>query len=181
VGVVDYVIADPDRDSFIDVIVKTAAHIDRLDEVLVITSTGLSFSAEQQQDMNTSEALKGAEAEAIKAQQKASEIMAERLPGLTEPNAPVANAASGQAAGSGATGQDQAAQPETPAPPKLVHPLHADRFTPGAQSEPSQATGGSAPASQQTKPVPKPKAKSEAKPGQPVKSPPAKAARSPQP
>ncbi len=93
VGVVEKVVRDPDRDSFIDVIVKPAAHLDRLDEVLVITSTEPRFSAEQQQDMATSEALKGAEAEAIKEQQKASQIMAERLPGLTDPNAPAANPA----------------------------------------------------------------------------------------
>ena len=79
---------DPERDSFIDVIVKPAAHLDRLDEVLVITSTEPRFSPEQQQDLATSEALKGAEAAAIKEQKKASEIMAERLPGLIDPNAP---------------------------------------------------------------------------------------------
>ncbi len=39
VGVVEKVVDDPDRDGFINVIVKPAAHLDRLDEVLVITST----------------------------------------------------------------------------------------------------------------------------------------------
>lgn len=39
VGVVDKVVPDPEFDSFINVIVKPAAHLDRLDEVLVITST----------------------------------------------------------------------------------------------------------------------------------------------
>jgi rod shape-determining protein MreC len=93
VGVVDKVVLDPDRDSFIDVIVKPAAHLNRLDEVLVITSTAPRFSDEQQQDISTSEAQKGAEVEAIKQQKKASEIMAERLPGLTDPNAPAASPA----------------------------------------------------------------------------------------
>jgi rod shape-determining protein MreC len=45
VGVVEKVVRDPDRDGFIDVIVKPAAHLDRLDEVLVITSTEPRFSA----------------------------------------------------------------------------------------------------------------------------------------
>jgi rod shape-determining protein MreC len=93
VGVVEKVVRDPERDSFIDVIVKPAAHLDRLDEVLVITSTQPRFSPQQQQDLATSEALKGPEAAAIKEQQKASQIMAERLPGLTDSNAPPANAA----------------------------------------------------------------------------------------
>ena len=51
VGVVDKVVPDPDRDGFIDVIVKPAAHLDRLDEVLVITSTEPRFSPDQQQDI----------------------------------------------------------------------------------------------------------------------------------
>ena len=61
-------------------IVKPAAHLDRLDEVLVITSTEPRFSDEQQQDLATSEAVKGAEAAAIAEQKKAAAIMAERLP-----------------------------------------------------------------------------------------------------
>ena len=93
VGVVEKVVPDPDRDSFIDVIVKPAAQLNRLDEVLVITSTEPHLSPEQQQDLATSEALKGTEVEAIKQQQKASQIMAERLPGLTDPNAPPTPAA----------------------------------------------------------------------------------------
>jgi len=58
VGVVENVVQDPERDSFIDVIIAPAAHLDRLDEVLVITSTQARFSPEQQQDLATSEALR---------------------------------------------------------------------------------------------------------------------------
>ena len=58
VGVVQKVVRDPDRDAFIDVIVTPAAHLERLDEVLVITSTEPRFSPEQQQDLTTSESLK---------------------------------------------------------------------------------------------------------------------------
>src|ERR1017187_2952500 len=93
VGVVEKVVRDPDRDSFIFVLVTPAAHLVQLDEVLGIASTQPRFSSEQKQDLATSEALKGAEAaankeQAIKEQKKASEIMGERLPGLTDPNAP---------------------------------------------------------------------------------------------
>jgi rod shape-determining protein MreC len=140
VGEVVRVIQDPDRDSFIDVIVKPAAHLDRLDEVLVILSTEPRFSAEQQQDMATSEVLKGAEASAIKEQRKASQIMAERLPGLADPNAPPpANLP---------PGQDQAAPPAATAPaaPKLLHPLRPDRFTPGAKPLTPQDKESSTPA-----------------------------------
>jgi len=129
VGVVEKVIRDPDRDSFIQVIVKPAAHLDRLDEVLVIVSMLPRFSPEQQQDLATSEALKGSEIETIDERKKASAIMAERLPGLTDPNAPAPNPSGGSALPK--PGQDQAA-PAAPPAPKLLHPLHPDRFTPGA-------------------------------------------------
>ena len=133
VGVVEKVVRDPDRDSFIDVIVKPAAHLDRLDEVLVITSTQPRFSPQDQQDLATSEALKGAEAAAIQAQQKASQIMAERLPGLTDPNLP----------------PDQQPLLDTSNPNPVAHPplaLHPDRFTPGAGTEATpDANAGSTP------------------------------------
>jgi rod shape-determining protein MreC len=100
--------------------VKPAAHLDRLDEVLIITSTEPRFPAEQKQDMATSETLKGAQAEEENAQRKASEIMAERLPGLIDPNLP----------------PDQQPLNDTSNPNPVAHPplpLHPDRFTPGAE------------------------------------------------
>jgi rod shape-determining protein MreC len=172
VGVVEKVVRDPERDSFIDVIVKPAAHIDRLDEVLVITSTLPRFSPEQQQDLAVSEALKGAEAEAIKEQKKASEIMAERLPGLTDPNLP----------------PEQQPLLSNSNPEPVAHPpqaLHADRFTPGAAAgaappataasnaevrpKPAQAKEPSAPANPAGKSVQQPKIKPQAKPSQQIK------------
>jgi len=170
VGVVLGVTPDPDRDSFIDVIVKPAARLDSLDEVLVITSTEPRFPVEQQQDMATSEALKGAEADAIKEQKKASEIMAERLPGLTEPHSPAATPASGQTPGKAQPGQDQAAPATAAEPqiPKLLRAQHPDRFTPGATSLPSQNEKIQTPASLKNKPAPK----SGAKPGLPTNPPP---------
>ena len=119
VGTVDKVIKDPDQDGFIKVIVKPAAHLDRLDEVLVITSVEPRFPADQAQDMATSESLKGAEAQEEKAQKKASEVIAEHLPGLTIPNLP----------------PDQQPLNDTSNPTPVTHPpmpLHPDRFTPGA-------------------------------------------------
>jgi rod shape-determining protein MreC len=136
VGVVEKVVRDPERDSYIDVIVKPYAHLDQLDEVLVITAVEPRFSPEDQQEMATSEALKGAEVEAIKEQQKkAAEIMTEKLPGLTDPNAPPA-AATEQAA---QPGQHPVASPQ-PQAPKLLPPLHPDRYTPGAAPSAAPAT-----------------------------------------
>jgi rod shape-determining protein MreC len=121
VGVVDKVVPDPERDSFINVIVVPAAPLDRLDEVLVITSTEPRFSPQQQADLAASEELKGPEAAELKAQKKATEIMAERLPGLIDPKLP----------------DDQQPLHDTSNPIPVAHPplaLHPDRFTPGAAS-----------------------------------------------
>jgi rod shape-determining protein MreC len=129
VGEVEKVVPDPDRDGFIKVMIKPAAHLDRLDEVLVITSTQQRFSPQQQNDLATSEALKGAEAAALDEQRKASTIMAERLPGLTDPNAP-----------------PKPVNPNAPQPSLLIVPpakplkaIHPDRFSPGAAPDATPA------------------------------------------
>lgn len=150
VGVVEKVLRDPERDSFIDVIVKPAAHLDRLDEVLVITDLEPRFSPQEQQDVAASEALKGAEAAAISEQKKASEIMAERLPGLSDPNLP----------------PDQQPLLDNSNPNPVAHPplaLHPDRFTPGAAETPAQANPGPASDAQPTAPA-------ESKPSQSAQS-----------
>ena len=126
VGVVDKVVRDPERDGFINVIVKPYAALDHLDEVLVITSMEPRFPADQQQDMAESEAIKGAEVQQEEAQKKASQIMAERLPGLVDPNLPA---------------DQQPLNDSTPPPPvaHTVQPLRPDRFTPGADGAQTQA------------------------------------------
>jgi rod shape-determining protein MreC len=142
VGVVEKVVRDPDRDSFIQVIVTPAAHLAQLDEVLVITSTQPRFSPEEQQDLATSEALKGPEAAAIKEQKKASEIMAEHLPGLIDPNAPPDK-------------QPLLDNSNPGYPPHPPMPLHPDRFTPGAASTPTPAAPDPDAAAPEAKPKPK--------------------------
>jgi rod shape-determining protein MreC len=156
VGTVQKVVTDPEQDGFIKVIVKPAAHLDRLDEVLVITSTQPRFSPEQAQDIATSEAVDGAQvaADEQKAQQKASEVLAEHLPGLMEPNVPPDQQP-----------LNNSANPDPVTRPPM--PLHPDRFTPGAAdgtapaepqaTAPNDATGAGAKAANKTaskKPAP---------------------------
>jgi rod shape-determining protein MreC len=126
VGVVDRVVTDPERDSFIFVMVKPAARLYSLDEVLVITDTQPRFSPQQQQDLATSQNLKGAEAEALNEQKKASAIMAERLPGLIDPNLPADKQP-----------LNDSSLPAMPTRPPL--PLHPDQFTPGSADQPPPA------------------------------------------
>jgi rod shape-determining protein MreC len=124
VGKVERVGRDPLRDGFIIITVEAAAHLDRLDEVLVVTSTEPRFAPVDQQEIATSEALKGPEAAAIhdqqiKDQQKAAAVMAEHLPGLIDPNLPA----------------DQQPLHDSSNPNPVTNPpkaLHPDRFTPGA-------------------------------------------------
>jgi len=125
VGVVDSVVNDPERDGFVDVILKPAARLDQLDEVLVITVTEPQFSKEQQQDIATSEALKGAEAE----KQKTSEGMAEKLPGLIDPNLPADQQPINDTSNPGF-------------PSKPTQPMHPDRFTPSDAAPPASSTQG---------------------------------------
>ena len=158
VGVVEKVEDDPDRDAFIKVIVKPAAHLDRLDEVLVITDTEPRFTDQQQKDVATSEQEKGPDAAALSEQRKASAIMAERLPGLTDPNAPPKPPATPGPNGAPAT-------PAAAQVPKIIPPQHPDRFTPGH-------AGQSAPQVPADRPQPsagtaaQPKSKPPAEPGQ---------------
>ena len=131
VGEVQKVVPDPEHDGLVFVILKPAAHLDRLDEVLVITSTQPRFSAEQQQDLAASESVAGAEAAAIKDQLKASQILAERLPGLIDPNLP----------------PEQQPLLDSSNPNGVAHPpqpLHPDRFSPSENTTPVPAASSGA-------------------------------------
>jgi rod shape-determining protein MreC len=154
VGEVSKVVRDPERDGFVDVLVKPAAHLNRLDEVLVITSMEPRFPEQDKQDMATSEKLDGAQAAAIQAQRKAAQITAERLPTLIEPNVPPDQQPL----------NDSAPPVPTAQPPQ---PLHPDRFSPSAMNgqttDQPQEPAQSQPAPQSTsRPAAKPSAK---KPG----------------
>lgn len=121
VGVVEKVVPDPDQDGFIKIIIKPAAHLDRLDEVLVITSVEPNFPPDQKQDMAMSKATKGAEVNEEKEQKKASEVLAERLPGLIDPNLPA----------------DKQPLNDSSNPNPVAHAptaTHPDRFTPNTDT-----------------------------------------------
>jgi rod shape-determining protein MreC len=129
VGVVEKVTRDPERGSFINVVVKSAADLQHLDEVLVITSLEAHLSAQQQADLTTSEELKGAEAAAELERKKAAAEMAERLPSLHDPNDPNAKTPTP------VMGPDGKPLPVVPVTPKPIPALHPDRFSPGGASD----------------------------------------------
>lgn len=168
VGDVLKVVSDPDRDGFIHVVVKPYAHLDSLDEVLVITSTEPRFNEQQIKDLQTSQSLKGADVLALAEQRKASEIMAERLPGLTDPNAPPPAPKP--------AGANGIAAPTTTPVPKILPPQHPDRFTPGNAAGLAGDERGAAPKPATRKPAARPAETPGAKTSQPprAKQPPAK-------
>jgi rod shape-determining protein MreC len=158
VGVVEQVVSDPDRDGFINILITPAAHLDRLDEVLIITSTEPQFSPQQQQDIATSQAEKGQEALSYEEQRKASEIMAERLPGLIDPNLP----------------HDQQPLFDNSNPFPVAHPpqaIHPDRFTPGSVGAASNAFSGYESSTDGEKPDVTPEADQNATPSRPQTKP----------
>ena len=146
VGEVERVAPDPERGSFIDVIVKPAAKLQHLDEVLVITSLDAHLSPKQRADLATSEELKGAEVAAEAERKKAAAEMGERLPGLHDAGAAAGQTGqtgqAGQAGQAGPGGQTAAAAGQAKGPdgkpivaplvaPKPLPAKHADRFSPG--------------------------------------------------
>jgi rod shape-determining protein MreC len=148
VGTVQKVVPDPDRDAFIDVILKPAAHLDRLDEVLVITSTQPHFPPDERKDMAESQAVDGAVVAAADAEKKATEVQEERLPGLLVPNLPPDQQPLNNSA------------PPNPIAKQPPLPLHSDQFSPSTltgDSQPSSMQASVAARAATKKPAPKTK------------------------
>ncbi|MHB1023132.1 MAG: rod shape-determining protein MreC [Acidobacteriaceae bacterium] len=123
VGVITQIKPDPDHDPYVVAIVKPAADLARLEEVLVITDVSSQMSPSMKQDIGDSEAVEEAA--------HAADVMAERLPGLKDPNA--------------TNGQQDSTNPNAPPPLRPVPALHPDRFTPGATPPAEDLTPGKAP------------------------------------
>ena len=131
VGTVEGVTPDPDRDPLVDVGVRPAANLSQLEEVLVITNMGDIPSAQAEKDLAESEA------EGEEEQKRASDVLAERLPGRLDAKAPAdTNPDPGsEAGGAGSTGEDVRLM----TPPK---PLRADQYSPDATPPAAEMTPG---------------------------------------
>jgi rod shape-determining protein MreC len=110
VGTVERSVPDPDG-TLMDVLIRPAANLSRLEEVLVITNMGDQIPGQTQLDIAESE------------QQKASDILAERLPSREDANAPQGQQTDELA---GASADGDVARPIRP--PAALRP---DVFTPG--------------------------------------------------
>lgn len=115
VGTVERVVPDPDRDPLLDVMVRPAANLSQLEEVLVISGMGDVASSQEAKDLAESEA----EGEA--AQKRASDVLSERLPSRLDPNAPADTNPGQNADNTGLITR----------PPQPPNPLRPDGFSPG--------------------------------------------------
>jgi rod shape-determining protein MreC len=145
VGVVDKVVADTANPPYIDIVIKPAANLGHLEELLVITEASEHMPPTEQQDLAQS----AAEGAAV-SQQRASDILAERLPGLSDPTA-LADPGPGQK-------PDAKPASTTPAVLPRLHPppaLHPDHFSPNSAPPANALTPGQAVVDPKYAPLPK--------------------------
>ncbi len=164
VGTVQSIALDPLHQPYTAITVKPAVDLNRLEEVLVITATSSTLPAAAAQDAAAAEAT-------AQANQRAADLVAEKLPSL-QPAVTPANGA-GTAPVAGASGAKAAAgSPTATAPPpddpesqvgglpgipnsglpRSKPALHPDRFSPGAAPPAADMTPGAVAQSQN--PVP---------------------------
>jgi rod shape-determining protein MreC len=158
VGSVLRVEPDPDRDPFVAIIVKPAADLARLEEVLVITQMSDQLPASASKDI--------AQSQADASNKSAAEVLADKLP-TVDPNVDT-------------SAQDQGTNGQ-PLPMRPPAPLHPDRFSPSEVPPAAALTPGvavpappnvanPAPAPVAATPAPAAPVAAKAKPAAPVES-----------
>jgi len=126
VGTVDRIVPDPERDPWVDVVIRPAANLSRLEEVLVITNVGETASEQETKDLAESEAEGAAE------QKRASDVLSERLPGRVDAKAPAETNPDTAADNSGENVRLMT-------PPRPVRP---DQYSPDATPQAEEMTPG---------------------------------------
>jgi rod shape-determining protein MreC len=151
VGVVEQVVPDTSNPPYVDILIKPAANLGHLEELLVITQASDEMPPKAKRDLAQSEA----EGAIVATQQRASDILAERLPGLDDPTALADSSGPGQ--------EKLLANPDTVAAPRLHPPatLHADHFSPDGTAPASALTPGQAIVDPKYAAAPKPAGKAE--------------------
>jgi rod shape-determining protein MreC len=131
VGTIESIAPDPEHQPYTLIQLRPAANLNQLEEVLVITGTQPTLPHEAQHDLvvgaTTAEAAKqlADQQAADAAARSAAQIVADRLPGLHDPDHPEAAAANPTNPGA----------PAVPPVRVVVKPLptvHPDRYTPGS-------------------------------------------------
>lgn len=145
VGTVLSVTPDPDRQPYTAIVVKPAANLFQLEEVLVITQTQTHIAAQAQQDLArgaaTADGITGA-ADG----RRAADLLSERLPSLHDIDPKYVDAADAKTGDTAMPEASATAKEAGGTVPKPLPTLHADHFTPGTTPPASSLTPG-APAS----------------------------------
>ena len=144
VGSVEHIINDPERNPYVAILIRPAVKLSQLDEVLVVTQTTSMMPSGMQQDVISSE-------------QKAADILSQRLPGSElAPPEKSAGVVSGVNV--------------PPAPERPPDSLHPDRFTPGATPPANDLTPGAPYQKQVFPPQPQAQTQTSVKPEIPAPS-----------
>jgi rod shape-determining protein MreC len=114
VGQVESIKPDLQHQPYTAITIKTAANLSQLEEVLVITGTQSTLPAAAQQDASTATAT-------AEANQRAADVIAERLPSLHS-----------DTTAEKTDGSDSAAAVDNAPPPRPTPTVHTDRYSPGA-------------------------------------------------
>ncbi len=149
VGTIESIAPDPDHQPYTAIVLKPAANLSQLEEVLIITGLQTGLTPQAKQDL----AQGAATADAITAQatdsKRAADLLSERLPSLHDidpkydPNAPPVAKPVNPADPTG----EKTAGGTVPHPLPTLHPDHytpgttppASSLTPGARSTPSSS------------------------------------------
>ncbi len=134
VGVVESVKPDPDHQPYTAIVIKPAANLDRLEEVLIVTDLAQQLALPEGNVTDDGE-------------KRAADIVAERLPGLHDSKAESNPApATGGSKAADEAAQKAIADPTKAVPaPRPTPTLHPDHYTPGtapnaADLQPGQRT-----------------------------------------
>ena len=146
VGTIVSIAPDPLHQPYTAITIKPAANLSRLEEVLVITGTSTTLPATAAEDAASAEAT-------AQANEKAADLIAEKLPSLHPDGAAAVPAAPG-AAGAGTPAAVVSDDPESqvaPVPgvpnsglPRPKQAVHPDRFSPGVVPPATDMTPGAA-------------------------------------
>ncbi len=140
VGTIESVGPDPDHQPYSSILLKPAANLAQLEEVLVVTEMQMNVPAQAQEDLAqgvaTAEILSTQAAEA----KRAADLLSEKLPSLHE----VTPAAAVQPQGTVAPVEAS----DTGAIPRPLPTLHADRYTAGSTPPATLLTPGAKAASE---------------------------------
>lgn len=173
VGTIESITPDLEHQPYTAIRIRPAANLTRLEEVLIITGTENSLSPSAQTALVQGAAAtaanrlaaekaaakaiadRAAAAEAAKeeAARSAAEVVADRLPGLHDPNETPADRDARLKAEALAAASPKPAGSTLKQPPPTVH---ADRYTPGTTPPASALTPGASHPTQSAPPTPRP-------------------------